>query len=63
MPKKAREEMGKLEYVLRYRTKELLAAAIIVIIAMVLIFNVSYDRQNGFSWRAVPVNVNVEIKK
>ena len=46
-------------YLFRYRTKEILGAIIIVLVAVMLYQNIGYDRVRGFSWRpAAEIKVN-----
>ena len=56
-----KEDMNLLKYLIRYKTKEILGLIVIVLITLIIILNVSYDKKNGL--RLNRINVNIEVKK
>ena len=46
-------------YLVRYRTKELLGLVILVLVAVMLYQNISYDKEHGLRWGpAAEIKVN-----
>ena len=53
-----------LGYVFTYRTKEILAVIILILIGTILILNISYDKKDGLQWRpAAKITIEKELKK
>jgi hypothetical protein len=51
----------RIMYLLKYRLKEIMGFAIIVLVLVILGMCISLDKKNGFQWRpAAEVKINVQ---
>ncbi len=49
-----------LAYALRYRTKEILAIIVVILLGVIVTMNISYSKKDGFQWRPA---AKIEVKK